>query len=129
MNITSRTLTAPLDYASIEKGIAARAVMDMIKKGMLAREDVFRAIPERTFRRRLAARGKLKLEEADAIARILRVNALAQWAFRDEAAARAFLDLANPALKNRIPRTMAQTDAGAREVEALLHRFVYGDHG
>lgn len=128
MNIHARSLTAPLDYASIEKGIPARAVMDLIKKGALAREDVFRAIPERTFKRRLAARGKLKLEEADAVARILRVNALAQWAFRDEAEARAFLDLANPALKNRIPRAMAQTDAGAREVEALLHRFVYGDH-
>jgi putative toxin-antitoxin system antitoxin component (TIGR02293 family) len=128
MNIHARSLAAPLDYASIEKGIPARAVMDLIKKGTLAREDVFRAIPERTFKRRLAARGKLRLEEADAVARILRVNALAQWAFREEAAARAFLDLANPALKNRIPRRMAQTDAGAREVEALLHRFVYGDY-
>ncbi len=128
MNIHARPLAAPLDYASIEKGIPARVVMDLIKKGTLAREDVFRAIPERTFKRRLAARGKLKVEEADAIGRILRVNALVQWAFQDKVEARAFLDLPNPALKSRIPRAMAQTDAGAREVEALLHRFVYGDH-
>ncbi len=128
MNIHPAAIADPLDYEAIEKGVSARQVQELIRKGALAREDLFRAIPERTFKRRLAARGKLRLEEADAIARILRVNALAQWAFQDETAARAFLDLPNPALKNRMPRMMAQTDAGAREVEALLHRFVYGDH-
>ncbi|MGQ0483838.1 MAG: antitoxin Xre/MbcA/ParS toxin-binding domain-containing protein [Hyphomicrobiales bacterium] len=127
MNIHA-ALSVLLSYEAIEKGVSASKVQALIRKGDLAPEDVFRAIPERTFKRRLAARGKLKLEEADAVARILRVNALAQWAFQDKAAARAFLDLPNPALKNRIPRAMAQTDAGAREVEALLHRFVYGDH-
>jgi putative toxin-antitoxin system antitoxin component (TIGR02293 family) len=127
MNIHA-PITVPLDYASIEKGISAKQVQEMIRKGQLAKEDLFQTIPERTFKRRLASRGKLKLEEADAIARILRINELAQWAFQDRGMARQFLELPNPSLANRIPRLMAHTDAGAREVEALLHRFVYGDY-
>lgn len=127
MNIHA-AISNPLDYASIEKGLSARKVQDLIRRGALAKEDVFRAIPERTFKRRLAARGKLRLEEADAVARILRINAVARWAFGERADAQRFLDLPNPALANRIPRIMAHTDAGAREVEAVLHRFVYGDY-
>lgn len=128
MNIHSTAIAIPLDYASLEKGVSALKVQKLIRKGVLAQEDVFRAIPERTFKRRLAEKGKLRIEEADAIARILRINALARWAFDETNAAREFLDLPNPALANRVPRVMAQTDAGAREVEALLHRFVAGDY-
>ena len=127
MNIHA-AVAVPLDYAAIEKGVSAREVQALIRKGVLAAEDVFRAIPERTFKRRLADRAKLRIEEADAIARILRINALARWAFDEDTAAREFLDLANPALGNRIPRVMAHTDAGAREVEALLYRFAAGDY-
>ena len=127
MNIHA-AISVPLDYQAIEKGISAQDVKTLIRKGALAPEDLYRAIPERTFKRRLADKAKLKIEEADAIARILRVNALARWAFDDEDGARQFLDTANPALGNRIPRVMAATDAGAREVEALLYRFTAGDY-
>ena len=127
MNIHA-AISTPLDYASIEKGLSAQKVQDLMRSGALAKEDVFRAIPERTFKRRLEAKGKLRLEEADAIARILRMNAMAQWAFGDKSDAQRFLDLPNPMLANRIPRIMARTDAGAREVEAVLQRFVHGDY-
>ena len=48
--------------------------------------------------------------------------------FNDVADAKTFLDQPNPALGNRIPRVMAATDAGARAVEAVLYRFVFGDY-
>lgn len=127
MNVHA-AITVPLDYAAIEKGVSAREVQALLRKGVLTVEDVYSAIPERTFKRRLAEKAMLKLEEADAIGRLLRVDALARWAFRDDAMAREFLDLPNPALGNRVPRAMAHTDAGAREVEALLYRFVAGDY-
>ena len=127
MNIHA-AITVPLDYAAIEKGVSAREVQALMRKGMLAPEDVYRAIPERTFKRRLADKAKLKLKEADAIGRLLRIDALARWAFGDDAMAREFLGSANPALGNRIPHVMAHTDAGARGVEALLFRFVAGDY-
>jgi len=127
MNVHA-VIPVPLDYARIEKGLSARKVEELIRKGTIAREDVFGAIPERTFKRRLAEKANLTLAEADAVARLLRVSALARWAFDDAAAARQFLATANPALGNRVPRLMMQTDAGAREVEALLHRFAAGDY-
>ena len=57
-----------------------------------------------------------------------RVNTFAEFAFGDAEQARAFLDTENPALGNRVPRAMAHTDAGAREVETLLQRFVASDY-
>lgn len=117
-----------IDYERIEKGLSASAVEALIRKRAIAREDVYRAIPERTFKRRLAEKAVLRIEEADAIARTLRINGLARWAFGDERRAQQFLDLANPELGGRVPRGMAETDAGARAVEAVLYRFAFGDY-
>jgi putative toxin-antitoxin system antitoxin component (TIGR02293 family) len=100
-----------------------------VKDGDLSWADVYRVVPERTFKRRLSEGAVLKTAEADAIARLLRVSEMAAWAFRDKAKARVFLETANPALGNHVPWNMAQTDAGARDVEALLVRFVHGIPG
>ena len=121
-------IAVPLDYDKIEQGVTAAQVQALIRKGEISREDVYRAIPERTFKRRLADKEKLKIEEADAIARLMRVISLARWTFGDEAQAQQFLDLPNPELSGRVPRLMAATDAGAREVEAVLYRFAFGDY-
>jgi putative toxin-antitoxin system antitoxin component (TIGR02293 family) len=126
MNIHDRK-PASLAYAQLEKGLSARVVNKLIQSGELVREDVYRVVPERTFKRRLSENAKLRIDEADAIARLLRVHATAMWAFADQKLAAQFLSLANPALGNHVPREMAATDAGAREVEALLHSFVFGD--
>lgn len=122
-------IAVPLAYALLEKGLSAKAVNKLIASGELLREDVYRVVPERTFKRRLSENAKLRIDEADAIARILRVRATALWAFGNAQLAAQFLGLPNPALHNHVPREMAQTDAGAREVEAHLHRFVFGDFG
>jgi putative toxin-antitoxin system antitoxin component (TIGR02293 family) len=121
-------IAVPLDYGSVERGISARHVQALIRKGEIDREDVYRVIPERTFKRRLAQNARLRTAEADAVARLLRVAALARWAFGDPVQVRQFLELPNPALSGRTPRLMATTYAGAREVEAVLYRFVFGDY-
>lgn len=118
-----------MGYAEIAKGVSARQVAKRVKDGDLSWADVYRVVPERTFKRRLSEGAVLKTTEADAIARLLRVSELAAWAFRDKAKARVFLETANPSLGNHIPWDMAQTDAGARDVEALLVRFVHGIPG
>src|SRR5712692_5033829 len=110
------------------RGIAAKKVKDLIDRGVLSAKQVFRAIPERTFNRRLANREMLKVPEADAIARLLRVTEAAKRTFGDADFATKWLNLPNPALKNRIPIDLAETDAGAREVEAALSRFAHGDY-
>ncbi len=118
----------PFVHDEIIRGIAAKRVKDLIDRGVLGAKQVYRVIPERTFGRRLAKRETLKPSEADAIGRLLRVTEYAEKMFGDANFARQYLHLPNPALKGRIPIELAETDAGAREVEAAISRFAHGDY-
>ena len=91
----------------------------LIDRGVLDAKQVYRIIPERTFGRRLAKGEALKPAEADAIGRLLRVTESAQKIFNDDGFAHKWLIFPNPALQDRIPIEMAETDAGAREVEVI----------
>jgi putative toxin-antitoxin system antitoxin component (TIGR02293 family) len=118
----------PFVHDDIIRGIEAQRVKSLMDRGVLSAEHVYRLIPARTFNRRLANRERLKASEADAIARLLRVMEVAEKTFGDAEFARKYLVLPNPAMKGRIPIEMAETDAGAREVEAALSRFAHGDY-
>jgi putative toxin-antitoxin system antitoxin component (TIGR02293 family) len=116
----------PFVHDDIIRGIAAKRVKGLIDRGVLGAKQVFRVVPERTFNRRLAKGEPLKPAESDGIARLLRITELATKIFCDAEFARRFLSLPNPALKDRIPIELAQTDAGAREVEVILTRIAHG---
>ena len=116
----------PFLHDDIVRGVPARRVQELVSKGVLSQKAVYRAIPERTFKRRLAKRDVLKAPEADAIARLLRVTEAARKAFGEEDFARKWLNLPVPSLNGAIPIELAETDAGAREVEAVLVRFAHG---
>ena len=116
----------PFIHDEIVRGVPAKRVQDLIERGVLDRKQVFRLIPERTFNRRLANGGTLKISEADVISRLLRISEAANRTFGDAAFARKFLSLPNPALGDRIPNELAETDAGAREVEVILGRIAHG---
>jgi putative toxin-antitoxin system antitoxin component (TIGR02293 family) len=118
----------PFVHDEIERGVAAARVKNLIDRGVLGAKQVFRVIPERTFHRRVAKREPLKPSEADAIGRLLRITQLAEKLLGDRAFAHDWLNLPNPALRNRIPIELAETDAGAREAEAILMRIAYGDY-
>ncbi|MGB9367075.1 MAG: antitoxin Xre/MbcA/ParS toxin-binding domain-containing protein [Xanthobacteraceae bacterium] len=116
----------PFLHDDIVRGVPAKRVQELIDKGVLPAKAVYRVIPERTFKRRLANREALKPSEADAVARLLRVTETAIKAFGDVDFARRYLSLPVPALGDKIPLELAQTDSGAREVEAALMRFAHG---
>jgi putative toxin-antitoxin system antitoxin component (TIGR02293 family) len=116
----------PFLHDEIMQGIPAARVKRLIARGVLDARQVHRIIPERTFNRRLANREALKPAEADGVARLLRVAELARKVFRDETFARDFLRLPNPALGNRIPNELSETEAGAREVETIIMRIAHG---
>jgi putative toxin-antitoxin system antitoxin component (TIGR02293 family) len=120
--------THPFVHDEIVRGIEAKRVKELIDRGVLDAKQIFRIIPERTFNRRLANRETLKISEADAISRLLRITEAANKAFGDVDFARQWLTLPNPVLKQRIPIELAETDAGARDVEAALLHFAYGDY-
>jgi putative toxin-antitoxin system antitoxin component (TIGR02293 family) len=81
-----------------------------------------RLIPRAT----LSRRTRLKPTESERVERIARVMALAEhvWESRDEA--REFLREPHPALDERTPLEVAQTELGARRVERLLMKLEYG---
>jgi putative toxin-antitoxin system antitoxin component (TIGR02293 family) len=116
----------PFVHDEIVRGIAAKRVKDLIDRGVLGARQVFRVIPERTFSRRLAKRESLKPSEADSIGRLLRIIETAGKTFGDVGFARKWLSLPNPALKDCVPIELAETDAGAREVEIILTRIAHG---
>ena len=118
----------PFLHDDIVRGVPARRVQELIDKGVLTQKAVYRAIPERTFKRRLANREALKISEGDAIARMVRITEEAEQTFGDKAFARDWLVLPNPVLKQRVPIELAETDAGTREVEGALMHFAYGDY-
>lgn len=116
----------PFAHDDIVRGVPAKRVQALIDGGVLTEKTVYRVIPERTFKRRLAHREALKVAEGDAIARFLRVTEAANKAFGKVEFTRKWLDLPNPALGGRVPMVLAETDAGAREVEDALGRFAHG---
>lgn len=119
----------PLTYEAIKRGLPAAAVRALVGEGRLTRADIALVIPRRTFERRLAGGQPLKVAEADAIARLLRVRDRAREVFEDDEVADEWLGTENPALGGEVPIRMARTDVGAREVEAVLTRFAHGVHG
>ena len=82
-------------------------------------------IPQATFFRRKKAR-RFSKQESDRLLRFARLWWLACDVFENEEAARTWLKTSQFGLGGAIPLEYATTEAGAREVEELLHRI---DHG
>ena len=83
-------------------------------------------IPPRTLLRRRAT-GRLTPDESDRLVRAARVLGRALALFDgDPAAARRWLETPAAALGGRPPLAVADTDVGAREVEALAGRLEHG---
>jgi putative toxin-antitoxin system antitoxin component (TIGR02293 family) len=118
--------TLSFNYETLLHGVKASVIRDIERSGLARRSDIQAIIPSRTLERRLSTDGNLKLDEADALARLVRVVMHARDTFEKDDVADEWLHSQNPALGNRIPIEMARTDMGAREVDAVLTRIEYG---
>jgi putative toxin-antitoxin system antitoxin component (TIGR02293 family) len=118
-----------LTWRDLQAGMQPQFVRELERREILERGDIRMIIPDRTLERRLSQNEALKLEEADGIARLLRVLSHAFRAFGDEALAEEWLRTPNPELSDEVPMRMARTDLGAREVEAVLTRIEHGVFG
>ena len=119
-------LDPPLSYQDVVEGVPARAVRELVRQGRLSEADVLAVVPKRTFERRVSGDQPLKVAEADAIARLIRVRDHARRAFDTAEQAEAWLSEPNPELDGRRPIEMARTDVGARAAEDVLTRFEHG---
>jgi putative toxin-antitoxin system antitoxin component (TIGR02293 family) len=115
-------------HDAILKGVEAGLVKRAIEEKLLRLDEVHRMIPASTFARKLREGRKLSREEADQVARLLRIKGYAREVFEDTGVAEAWLSEANPALGNRVPADLLLTDEGTRAVETVLRRIDYGDY-
>jgi len=83
---------------------------------------MFRVVPEATFKRRV----RLSPAESERTERLARVIAASEYAWSNQEDARAWLTKSHPELGRRTPLEAALTELGARQVEELLDRLVYG---
>jgi putative toxin-antitoxin system antitoxin component (TIGR02293 family) len=83
-------------------------------------------ISEKTILRRVAARGKLKPDESERVARLMRVYVRAVEVLADEEKAKGWLARPLRVLGGKTPLSLMASDQGAREVEQVLGRLENG---
>lgn len=83
-------------------------------------------INEKTLERRLKAHARLKPDESERVARLMRIISLATQVLESEPHARTWLNRPLRELGGRTPLQMAATEPGAREVERVLSRLEHG---
>jgi putative toxin-antitoxin system antitoxin component (TIGR02293 family) len=86
-------------------------------------------INEKTLERRLKAHARLKPDESERVARLMRIISFATAALESEAHAREWLNRPLRELGGRTPLQMTATEPGAREVERVLGRIEHGIFG
>jgi putative toxin-antitoxin system antitoxin component (TIGR02293 family) len=83
-------------------------------------------INEKTLERRLKADARLKPDESERVARLMRIISLATATLESEDNARQWLQRPLRELKGQSPLRMTATEPGAREVERILGRIEHG---
>jgi putative toxin-antitoxin system antitoxin component (TIGR02293 family) len=110
------------------QGVQASLVKRAVDDKLLCLEEVHRLIPASTFARKVREGRALSREEADQVARLLRIKGYARDVFEDAGVAETWLAEVNPALGDRVPAELLLTDEGTRAVETVLRRIDYGDY-
>jgi putative toxin-antitoxin system antitoxin component (TIGR02293 family) len=83
-------------------------------------------ITQKTIERRLKGKAKLKPDESERVARLMRVIARATEVLEDEGHARQWLNHPMKVLGGQTPLSLSATEPGAREVEQVLSRLEQG---
>ena len=86
-------------------------------------------INEKTLERRLKTHARLKPDESERVARLMRIISLAASVLESETHAREWLNRPLRELGGRTPLQLTATEPGAREVERVLGRIEHGIFG
>lgn len=112
----------------VRMGLQYNSLENFVRKTHFTREEAFSLvrISSRTLARR-KEKGRLSPEESDRLVRAARIVSQALHLFEGDAdAANRWLKTSQPALDGSTPVEYAQTEIGAREVEALISRLEHG---
>jgi putative toxin-antitoxin system antitoxin component (TIGR02293 family) len=83
----------------------------------------FKVIPAATWKRR---QKRLSRQESERIERLARVLAFAEYVLDDRDEARQWMNAPHRELEGKPPLETAQTEIGARRVESVLNKLLFG---
>jgi putative toxin-antitoxin system antitoxin component (TIGR02293 family) len=84
---------------------------------------MYRIVPEATYKRR---RERLSPAESEKTERLARIVAMAEDVWQDSDEVRRFLTTPHAELAGRTPLDTSMTELGARQVEEVMARILYG---
>ncbi len=112
----------------VEEGLPVMDVVKFSKQAGFTNNELARLIniPARTYARRVAGKARLKVSEGERAARLMRVFDRAKQIFVTDDNTRGWFDAKLIVLGGKTPLEFAQTEPGAREVEAIIDRIEDG---
>lgn len=111
----------------IRRGVPTEAVDHfLLTSGLNFNALESKVLSLRTFKRRKKNEQLLEQDESDRLLRVVSIVAAAEETFGTAGKAQEWLNRQNRALEGETPLAMADTDRGARAVEALLGRIGHG---
>ena len=126
--MASEPATAGEWVRRIRSGLPAASALALKEALKLTRAELaaLLGVSARTLSRWDPAKSRLDLVSGDRLVRSARLYAIAAEVLEDNEAAARWLKAPQRALGGGIPLQLAQTDVGARAVEALLGRMEHG---
>jgi putative toxin-antitoxin system antitoxin component (TIGR02293 family) len=110
----------------VEKGLPTKN-LDLLKaKGLTFTEMANTVISPRTLKHRKARGENLSPEETERAVRVARAIALAEEVFGNRETALRWLRHHSDRLADRTPMSLLHTEAGGRQIEAMLHGIAHG---
>lgn len=112
----------------VEEGLPVMDVVEFGKQAGFTTDELAKLIqiPARTYARRVAGKGRLKITEGERAARLMRVFDYAKRLFVTDENTRGWFNAKLIVLGGRTPLEYAQTEPGAREIEAVIERIEDG---
>ncbi|MBI2812699.1 MAG: DUF2384 domain-containing protein [Opitutae bacterium] len=112
----------------VEEGLPVMDVVEFGKQAGFTTDELARLIqiPARTYARRVAGKARLKIHEGERAARLMRVFDRAKQLFVTDENTRGWFNASLIVLGGRTPLEYAQTEPGAREIEAIIERIEDG---
>jgi putative toxin-antitoxin system antitoxin component (TIGR02293 family) len=111
---------------AVESGLPKHSLERVVERagfeGPARQKLMYRVVPAATYKRR----HRLKPVESEKTERLARVIALAEMLWDDDAEAKRFLTAPHPELGGKKPIEAALTELGARQVEDVVMRALYG---
>lgn len=111
----------------ILNGLPCSAIAKIVERIYPGQTDkYYQLVPRSTLVRRQKEGSPLSVEESQKAERVARVFSFAVEVWGDEAKAREFMQKSHPMLDDRTPFEASLNELGARQVEQILGRLMFG---